>query len=218
MDCPLLRFKNGFRRSCHTEAPVWTTIRDLVNKFQRAGNVCDEIRSGRTSISGNWGDHTTGDQAESKSDDTSFQSGTRHPQVCVWQTLSFVLKKKAIQIQVLHYLEPEDYAGCMTMCHNLNESVHVHRGEMVTLLGYGGQSCRTAVISLNYGVFSGADSEGGPGGPGPPCQIIRQLLSLVVLCLRTSCAHFSLSCNNYVAFYKFIYFLLFFFHCRVSFL
>ena len=36
---------------------------------------------------------------------------------------------------------------------NVSVCVQVHLGEMATLLGYGRQSCRTAVISLNYGVF-----------------------------------------------------------------
>ena len=31
--------------------------------------------------------------------------------------------------------------------------VQAHLGEMAILLGYGGQSCQTAVISLNYGVL-----------------------------------------------------------------
>ena len=37
------------------------------------------------------------------------------------------------------YNYPRNFAAC----------VRVHRGEMATLLGYGGQLCRMAVISLN---------------------------------------------------------------------
>ena len=36
---------------------------------------------------------------------------------------------------------------------NVAAFVQAHRGEMAALLGYGVQSCRTAVISLNYDVF-----------------------------------------------------------------
>ena len=32
-----------------------------------------------------------------------------------------------------------------------------------------------AAVTTSRHMLPGADSEGGPGGPGPPCQIIRQL-------------------------------------------
>ena len=42
---------------------------------------------------------------------------------------------------------------CIQLPSNDAACVQAHRGEMATLLGYGGQSCRTAMTSLNYGVF-----------------------------------------------------------------
>ena len=42
----------------------------------------------------------------------------------VWRILRFVLEKNAYHIKVLHYLEPEDYAARMAMCHDLIEAVH----------------------------------------------------------------------------------------------
>ena len=62
---------------------------------------------------------------------------------------------------------------------------------------------------------AGADSEGGPGGPGPPCQIIRQLYNSVVPCLSTFCTHFPLSSDNIMLLFINICFT--FFHCPGSF-
>ena len=148
-ELPFSEVQELFRRRC-TEAPTGTTIRGLVNKFQRTGNVCDEKRSGRPSTSQETVNHTTDDEAESKSVDTSSQSGTQHPKVHCVANFALRTEEKAYQI---HHLKPEDDATRTATCHDLNEAFQVHRGDMATLLGYGGQSCRTAVISLNYGVF-----------------------------------------------------------------
>ncbi|KAJ4440112.1 hypothetical protein ANN_08249 [Periplaneta americana] len=101
-----------FCRRYRTEAPTRTTIRGLVNKFQRNGNVCNEKRSGRPSTS----QETV--ETIQKAIEQSPKASTRRlsrehgiPKSTVWQTLRLVLKKKAYYIQVLHHLEPEDYAA-----------------------------------------------------------------------------------------------------------
>ena len=60
-------------------------------------------------VAGNCGDHETGDKAQSKSVNTSSQSGTRHPKVHVWQTLHFILKKNAYHIQMLGLTQQRIY-------------------------------------------------------------------------------------------------------------
>ena len=151
---PFAEVQELFRRHYRIEAPTGTKLRGLVNKFQRTGNIYDEKRSGWPLTLQETGE-TIQQAIKQSPKESTHHLNQEHgiPMSTVWQTLRFVLKKKASYIQVIHYLEPEDYAACMALCHNLNETVQAHRGEMVTLLGCGGQSCRTAVISLNYGVF-----------------------------------------------------------------
>ena len=60
-------------------------------------------------VAGNCGDHMTGDRAESKSVNTSSQSGTRHPKVHCVQTLHFILKKRVYHIQVLGLTQQHIY-------------------------------------------------------------------------------------------------------------
>ena len=122
---PFAEVQERFRRRYRTEAPTRTTIRGLVNKFQRTGNVCDEKRSGRPSTSQETVE--TIRQAIEQSPKASTRRLSREhgiPKSTVWQTLRFVLKKKAYHIQVLHHLEPEDYAARMAMCHDLIEAVN----------------------------------------------------------------------------------------------
>ena len=77
-------------------------FRSLGNKFQRTGNVCDEKLSARSSTSQEtvqtiW-------QAIEQSPKASTHRFSREhgiPKSIVWQTLRFVLKKKAYHIQVL---------------------------------------------------------------------------------------------------------------------
>ena len=87
-----------------------TTIRGLVNKFQQTGNVCSEKRSRLPS-------------SLQETVETTHRLSREYgiPKSTVWQTLHFTLKKKAYHIQVLHRFEPENYAACMAMHHNLFE-------------------------------------------------------------------------------------------------
>ena len=113
------------RRRYRTEAPKGTTIRGLINKFQRIGNVCDEKCSGQPSTSQETVEIIR--QAIKQSPKASTRRLSRElsiPKSTVWQTLRFALKKKAYHIQVLHHLEPEDYAARMAMCHDLLEAVN----------------------------------------------------------------------------------------------
>ena len=48
---PFSESQGRFRRSYRTEAPIRTTMRGLVNKFQGTGNVCDEKHSAWSSTS-----------------------------------------------------------------------------------------------------------------------------------------------------------------------
>ncbi|CAL1264728.1 unnamed protein product, partial [Larinioides sclopetarius] len=41
------------------------------------------------------------------------------PQSSVWKVLRYTLKKKAYHVQVLHKLEPDDYATRKAMCYDL---------------------------------------------------------------------------------------------------
>ena len=95
-----------FRGRYRTEAPSGTTIRSLVNKFQRTWNVCDEKRSGLPSTSQETVE--TIRQAIKQSPKASTRRLSREQSILkstVLQTLRFVLKKKAYHI---HHLEPED--------------------------------------------------------------------------------------------------------------
>ena len=95
-----------FRRRYRTEASTGTTITGLVNKLQGIGIVCDEKRSGVPSMSQETVE--TIRQAIKQSPKASTRRLSREhsiPKSTVWQTLRFVLKKKAYHI---HHLELED--------------------------------------------------------------------------------------------------------------
>ena len=70
------------------------------------------------------GNHTTGDRAESTSVNTSSQSGTRHPKDHCVTNLALRTEGRAYHIQVLQHREPEEYAPCTAMCHDLIEAVN----------------------------------------------------------------------------------------------
>ena len=95
---PFSEIQDWFRWSYRTEAPTRTTIRSLVNKIQRTGNVWDEKRSARSSTSSQETVETivTGDRAESKSVNTSSQSGKRHPKVHCVANLALRTGKKCL--------------------------------------------------------------------------------------------------------------------------
>ena len=76
---------------------MWTTFRDLANKFQRTGNVCDEKRSARSTTSQETEEIIW--QAIEQSPKASTHRLSREygiPKSTVWQTLRFVQNKRAI--------------------------------------------------------------------------------------------------------------------------
>ena len=151
MDCPLLRFKNGFVditvQKPQREQPleVWSTSSSELGIF-----VTKNILGGRRRRSKLWTPHDRRPSRVQKRH-TSSQLAARHPQVHCVANLPLRTEEKGLS-----------YLSRFSIILNLRTmrqawpyatTVQVHLGEMATLLGYGGQSCRTAVISLNYGVF-----------------------------------------------------------------
>ena len=116
---PFTEVQEWFRWHYRTEPPTRTTIRGLVNKFQRTGYVCDEKHSGQPSTSQETVETIW--QAIKQSPKASTRLNQEHviPKSTVWQTLRFVLKKKVYHI---HHLEPEDYAAYMALCHDSSDA------------------------------------------------------------------------------------------------
>ncbi|KAJ4425735.1 hypothetical protein ANN_27931 [Periplaneta americana] len=96
--------------------PSRQAVRDLVNKFQRTGNVADEERLGRPATTPQTVQAIQDATTRSPTTSTRRLSRELHvSQSTVWRTLRYTLKKRPYHIQILHKPEPEDFAARQAM-------------------------------------------------------------------------------------------------------
>ena len=152
---PFAEVQELFRRSYRTEAPTRTTIRGLVNKLQRTGNVCDEKRSARSSTSQETVE-TIWQAIEQSLKASTHRLRREHgiPTSFVWQILRFVLKNKAYHIQVLGLIQQRIYGPLLLLLLLLcwsNNHVNIAPGHVWAILA-------APIVCRQHSVFGGVST------------------------------------------------------------